>query len=79
LIALSCVCDSDWICSVVKALTRVESAFIWRALRPEMASVEMAATCVVVSAATWRLLSARISPDVKPDTSVVGVTTGGPL
>jgi hypothetical protein len=33
----------------------------------------------VVSAATWRFESARISAEVKPETSVVGVTMGGPL
>jgi hypothetical protein len=39
----------------------------------------MAATWVVVSDATWLFVSARISADVKPETSVVGVTMGGPL
>ena len=77
--ALNCPSDSARIWSVVKALTRVDSAFIWRALSPSIASVAIAATWVVVSAATWLLVSERISADVKPDTSVVGVTSGGPL
>ena len=34
---------------------------------------------LVVSAATCRFESARISADVKPETSVVGVTMGGPV